>query len=510
VSRRSIVWRVRAVAALALVAVFAVASQCIPTSESNLLPEGDPLAGDPIDPDTGVAAEIVPGAPWIRPGPDDELGTADDEFVPNVSGDVDLVVRVRSAELADAFPPPTPLLGGAWPAVAEPFGRGRPIWFMVAASDGEASAPAGRPIGPSYAQGLPILVVAFPDLDGDGFIGRTHLDGETRDAALETLELYPVGRRYAVPRRHVAEGTLYVGVGGPLGMDVALGAAAFAAAFENPNLPCIACHSWPSAAADRLFLPFLDGAEVAPDGPVISTHLPFLPDTDVSYLDAPRGLVPAHPDARVGVVWDIARLPDPADPRVGESFTLRLDGSTASIDVAQAWSGGARRFGLALPIDPVTWRPTAGRTVRPGIGADGDKAPVEIVQRFDLVAATQMRVVPLDGLGNVSRTQPASVALLAEGGVRILSPDLDGDPLRESVTVVDSIGTPIALAPATPGDVGALVLDDGAGGVSRIEFEPVSGAFLYPFDVLFPPDDDGDGIGGPPGGGFTLDDDDDD
>ena len=115
----AVVWRGRAVAALLLVAVLSVASQCIPTSESNLLPPGDPLAGDPIDPETGVAAEIVPGAPWIRPGPDEELGTADDEFVPDVRGDVALVVRVRSRALTEAFPAPTPLLGGAWPAVTE-------------------------------------------------------------------------------------------------------------------------------------------------------------------------------------------------------------------------------------------------------------------------------------------------------------------------------------------------------------------------------------------------------
>jgi hypothetical protein len=484
---------------------------CFASSEMNLLPDGDPRSGDPIDPETQETAEIVPGAPWIRPGPDEDFGTADDEFVAGVRGDVDLVVRVRSGVVQTAFLPPTPLQGaGIWPAVTEPFGRGRPIEFLVAASDGAGDDPAGRPIGPSYAQGLPILVAAFPDLDGDGFVGRTHLDGETRDAALETLELYPIGRRYAVPRRHIGEGTLHLSVGAPRGMAVALAAAAFAGPYDNPNLPCVACHSWPSAAADRLFLPLIAGAEVVPEAPVIMTHLPFLPDTDVSYRDAPRGLVPAHPEARVAVEWEIALLPDPSDPRVGESFTLRLDGSTPSIDVAQSISGAARRFGLALPIDPVAWRGTPGRIVRPGLDAGGSLVPVEVVQRMKLETPTEFRVVPLDALGNVSRVQaPRSVAAIASGGVRIVAPDLDGDPLRETLSVADSVGTPIVLEPESPGAEAAVVLDDGRG-IGRVEFGSVSGSFLYPFDVLFSPDDDGDGIGAPPGGGFTLDDDDDD
>ncbi len=65
------------------------------------------------------------------------------------------------------------------------------------------------------------------------------------------------------------------------------------------------------------------------------------------------------------------------------------------------------------------------------------------------------------------------------------------------------------LAPLVPDDAEGALLVDGLGGLSRVGFGPVSRPFLYPSDVLFPPDDDGDGIGSTPTG-FELDDDDDD
>jgi hypothetical protein len=489
--------------ALALFALLGAGCE-VGSSENPDLPVVDPFAGDPIDPETGVAAEIVPGAPWIQPGPDEEYGSADDVFVPGVVGDVDLVVRVRPAEIGAGFPAPAPLRAVQTTAIARPFSMGAAIPFAAAFADF-----AGAPVAPEFMRGLPLLVLAFADLDDDGYVGRTHRDGETRDTALETLELYPIGRRYAVPRGKVAEGTLSVGLGGPLGVSVALGAAAIAAPFENPNLPCVACHSWPSPAADVLLLPFVAGSEVAPQGAVAMTHLPFLPDTDVDYRDAPRGLVPAHPDARVGVLVEIALLPNPGDPRVGEAFTLPLDGSSPSIDVARAISGKPRRFALAQPVDPLTWRPTPGRIVRPGLGDAGESRVVEIVQRTALAARTAFRVVPVDELGNVAASvSNAPIALRADGDVRIVAPDLDGDPLRETIAAGGTAGRAIELESAVPDGVGSLLID-APEGIARVEFGPVTDAFLFPSDVLFPPDNDGDGIGGPPGNTFTLDDDDD-
>jgi hypothetical protein len=454
---------------------------------------GDPLAGDPIDPEDEQAASIVPGTPWIQEGPDETLGTADDVFVAGVRGDVDLVVRVGVDAIGSRFPATSVARGSVPTTFVEPFGRGLPIPFALAASDGLPDGSAGTPIAPDYMEGLPFLVLAFADLDGDGFVGVTHRDGQPGDAALESLELYPVGRRYTVARHTFAQGALSVAVGAPTGLALAIGAAAIAGPFENPNLPCAGCHSWPgSGAADILFLPLVDGAEVAPEGPIVMTALPFLPETEVDYRSAPRGLVPAHPDARVGVQVELGVLPDPGDPRIGEAFTLPLDGSSPSIDVARALSGPALRFGLTLPVDALAWQPTAGRSVRPGLGPDGQPVPVEVIDRIELSRLTAFRVVPLDALGNVAHPNgPTQVVLRVEGDLRLVSPDLDGNRLRETLLVQDARGAELQVKPVLS-RAGALVIE-GGGGVVRVDFGPVTDAPPLPSDVLLPPEGVGDG-----------------
>jgi hypothetical protein len=121
------------------------------------------LHGDPLDPDTGRVAEMPPGAPWIRIGPDGVLGTSDDIVVPAVRGDVDIVVRSGSPSLAGGIPAPAPLRGHVEAARVEPFGQGERIAFMVLPSDGLGPLPWGRLAVPSYFEKLPFLAVAFAD-----------------------------------------------------------------------------------------------------------------------------------------------------------------------------------------------------------------------------------------------------------------------------------------------------------------------------------------------------------
>jgi hypothetical protein len=514
--------------ALCLVAALAAADQ-----HPRVHAPGDAmLHGDALDPATGRAAEIVPGAPWIEPGPDGRFGSADDVVHADIIGDVDIVVRsgvtklvgdavVTAADVQliqaqfnndcnldptldcsadlngdnlvnvadfqilalqlgndcnvnpdlacsadfDSRIPATHTPATAPTSVADAFGLGVPVDFVVSASDG-VRPPAGRPVDAPSLEGVPILVMAFADLDGDGFVGITHLDGDTTDLEIEDAELSPVGRRYAIAAGGLASGSIQVPVGGPAGAEtrVVLAAAAYAGPFD----------------------PAFFGGSV-PDGPTVMTHLPFLPRTEpVDVLGgALRG--PADPFDRVGAEASAAFTPRPADPQLGEAFTLRTDGSTASVDLVLAGSGAAVRFGLAQAPNPATYRFIESRPLRRGLDENGAPATYEILQHLvvaDDGAASQttLRVVPVDRLGNVADLEAAaSVRVRSTGPVRIVSPDADGSPLTETLVVSDARGVQIVVDDLGVGrfddaNAAGLVLE-GGGAASRVD------AFLPDPDV---------------------------
>ncbi len=390
------------------------------------------LDGDPLDPATGRVAEIVPGAPWIRPGPDGQFGTADDQVSLDTVGDVDLVVRTGLDTIPSAIPDPSPLTGAVPTGTIAPFGAGMPVPFVVVASDGLDPQPYGSPAVPPYLEGLPVFVVAFADLDGDGYVGITHLDGDPSDASLERAELAPVGRRYALGSGAGASGTLAVTAGGPPGapLRIALAAALYAGDFD-PD--------------------YREG--IVPNGPAVMTHLPFLPVTDpaAALIPVRLPLRAAESGGRVAMRALPALEPDPADPRIGEAFTLRLDGSDPSIDVADTVSGAPIRFGVAQRPDPARYLALPTRPLRPGLDTAGQVVPLEILNRIVVPddgggTPTQVRIVALDQLGNVTApSAPTWLDLKSRGVVRIASPDADGDPFRETVLVADARGVEIAL-----------------------------------------------------------------
>jgi hypothetical protein len=416
--------RRRRTRSLALASILAAASVTAQAAAAS-----DPmLDGDPIDPQTGEAAVILPGAPWIRPGPDGQFGTADDEISATVLGDVDLVVRAGSVG-PDGMPQPSPLRGAVPRGVAEPFGRGTPIDFVVVPSDGSGSG-AGGAVVPSYWDGLPLLVAAFGDLDGDGFVGITHLDGDPEDTVQETAELTPLGLQYAVAAGDRAVGQIHVFAGGPrtAPLRIALTATAYAGPFDEHHLEGL-----------------------VPKGPAVSTRLPFLPEFDPkqSLRLGVFGLLPAEPDGRVAFELEVAGLPNPADSRWGEAYTLRLDGSDPSIGVAEVESGEFASFGVALP--PQTLGDLGKRRLRPGIVMGHPGVAVETPRRV-LVAddgeasARELTIVPLDTLGNVTEPiEPTWVRVRTDGYVRITHPDTDGDPSREEVLVTDASGAKLVL-----------------------------------------------------------------
>jgi hypothetical protein len=390
------------------------------------------LTGDPLDPDTGRVAEIVPGAPWIRPGPDGLLGTADDLVFPGTVGDVDLVVRTGLAAVPSAIPDPSPLTGSVPTGAIAPFGAGMPVPFVVVPSDGLDPQPYGSPAVPAYLEGMPVFVVAFADLDGDGYVGITHLDGDSSDASLERAELVPVGRRYVLGSGGGAAGTLAVTAGGPPGapLRIAVAAAAYAGDFD----------------------PAYRGG-IVPNGPAVMTHLPFLPVTDPAAALMPTRLPLrlAESGGRVAMRALPAFEPDPADPRIGEAFTLRLDGSDPSIDVADTVSGAPIRFGVVQRPDPALYLALPTRPLRPGLDTAGQVVPFEVLNRIVVAddgggTPTRVRIVALDQLGNVTAPGAATqVVLRSRGVVRIASPDADGDPFREIVVVADARGVEVAL-----------------------------------------------------------------
>jgi hypothetical protein len=201
-----------------------------------------------------------------------------------------------------------------------------------------------------------------------------------------------------------------------------------------------------------------------PQGPAVLTAFPFLPRTDPDrVLDGPLP-GPADPDALIGVQIEDVFTPDPA-ALYREAFSVPADGSAASVDVADALSGALVRFGLARAPDPLSFQVKLSGALRPGVDDSGGRIVLEILESLDLPAggAAIVRVVALDRLGNVADiAQPEAVTLRAHGRARIVSPDADADPTRETVTLLTSAGVEVVLdAEGAPGGADAIVVDGG-------------------------------------------------
>ena len=153
----------------------------------------------------------------------------------------------------------------------------REIPFTVFLSNGVTGGgePAGHLLAAPDMDGMPVIVAAFADLDGDGVIGpTTHERRGSAALQFELRELVPVGRTAALFSGGVARGSIAVQRGLPPsqgGLTVALVAMALTGPFDPA---------------------FFDGA--IPSGPAIATALPFLPQRDLARLIRDRA-VPAGP-----------------------------------------------------------------------------------------------------------------------------------------------------------------------------------------------------------------------
>ena len=390
--------------------------------------------GDPTD-GAGTPLEILPGKPLVQPGADGILGTADDVITPSVVGDVDLVVR--AGDVAAPVAIPAPALAGnraALPSgVAGPRNAGgTEIPFTVFLSTGVTGAgeAAGRLLAAPDMDGLPVIVAAFPDLDGDGVIGPTTA-GNDAAHALQLQELEPVGRAAALFSGGIAHGSLAVRRALPAsqgGLTVAL----VGLAVTGPLDPG-----------------FFDGA--IPSGPAIATALPFLPQRDLNRLIRDRA-VPAGPGTT------LQQLVQFSAPPGADVYALPLDGSEASIDgavvrsqpaVSVALRDGAAPRGIDLRLDRLT------------LGS----------QRFASLA--ELRLVPVDRFDNpADAVQPVTVRVFADGPLRLLSPR----KVRRGDAVLLRNGT-LRIAGRVPDGA-----PDGSSGTVRVERDGVVIATL-PYTV---------------------------
>ena len=296
------------------------------------------FAGDPINPSTGAPYEVMPGFPLIEPGVDGILGTSDDVITPATIGDIDMVVRSGPPLATDVVPSPQIQAGRASVPVGvagSSVAGGTAIPFTVFLSDGvvDAGAPSGHLLHAADMDNIPVVVAAFPDFDGDGFIGPTDLDGNAgTDNYLEVRELEPVGRGVALFSDGVARGTLAVHAGLPPssgGLSVVLVALALTGPFD---------------------IGFYNGE--VPSGPAISTALPFVPQHDLARLFHDRAVL-VGPNTTLQEVIRFAALSSGAAPA---PFALPLDGTSPSIDVAVVNSQPAVKAALFENIEPLGCR----------------------------------------------------------------------------------------------------------------------------------------------------------
>ena len=380
--------------------------------------------GDPVDPATGRAYAILPGVPLVMP-----QGHGDPPLVdPSVVGDVDVVVRAAHLGVGPMMPQPVATLPVAVAGGIHVVG-GSEIPFTVFAADA-----SGSPLGGPGLDGIPVVVVAYADLDRDGIVGPTDddVDGSADNGREREESGFLVGRQVAVFANGAATGTLAVHKGAPAsagGLTVVLTAVAYVGDF-SPN--------------------FFMGE--LPDGPGVATLLPFFPRIDPDRVFGGNGGGgPANPDGRLNEIELAPAFMVPVrDPVLGTPFALPTDGTSATIDRARVDSGSLSRLRFVRPsvaadfpdVDPEIQTP-----LFPGAGG----ALLEALASAAVVDdgpgdPTRLRLVPVDVLDNVTDPPATAVATLVAGaGLAITAPDADGNPGTETIANLSAAGIEIAL-----------------------------------------------------------------
>lgn len=447
------------------------------------------LGGDPIDPSTGAAYIILPGVPLVHPGGDGKYDTADDLIDAGIVGDVDLVIRTGGGYAGGPIPGPHASVAAA-PAVTvggTATATGNEVAFQGILSDGQPPFATGNPLTGPELNGRPVLAIAYGDLDGDGVIGPTAVDGDADDE-IERQEVLPIGRQAAAIVNGVATGSLALSVGAPasaggLGVVVTGGA----------------------STGTTPYLYF--------DGPWIATRLPYMPPLDPDRIVGSSGIGGPDPSSLLtDFELEIEKTfsPAPNHPILGTPYAIPLDGTSPTVDLLRSESGDASGVAFGRPVDPATFVADPSRRVHPAVGPGGSRALLEEVEPLGLASdgpggAAALDCFITDRLGNPADPPPGGYAVTLEAGprLRIVSPDTDGNTQVEPLTftsaaaaviIVDDAGLPtptpvvdrvVAVRSGVP--VGALRValagggGPGAGGLgeSRVQMrfsrDPVRG-----------------------------------
>lgn len=389
------------------------------------------FTGDPCDPATGPYP-MLPGLPLVLPakGPTGRWPDGPPQITTAVTGDVDLAVRVGSFPVATEIPAPagsvdnptlTPIVAGGGGS-----SQGSPVSFTTFVTDGPGTFPYGAPL--AGLQERPVAVFAYADLDGDGYIGPTESDGSGDDEIERQEAIAHVGRQVGQIDVDRFRNVVAVRVGAPAsigGLRVSLVAGMYTG--DDPGL------LWTN-------------------GTPIFTNWPFFPPLDplaVVFLDEANPPDSNGPNILFYQPSEFL-LPGPATVDLKEAFAVRADGSNPSTDQFLSVSGPAVGVRIFRDIDPGNFSASSRLVARPAPEATGPGRT--LVTPAGEVAIkigenVRFRLLPVDSLGNIADPDPPGIAvkLVSDGGLRILSPSTDADPLSETITVDSAKGVFVEL-----------------------------------------------------------------
>jgi hypothetical protein len=420
--------------------------------------------GDPVD-GQGRPWVILPGVALVDPGANQKFDGKDDIINPAIVGDVDVVARSGStyAPGSGVIPAPAASVAAAPSVVAGGttlVPTGSEFAWQLIVSDGAASPPAGHPLTANDLDGRAGLALAYADLDGDGVIGMTNADAAgSGDNEVELQESWtPIGRRYGMVSAGLASGTMAVAAALPAskgGLGVVLAGGIIA------------------GATSPLFI----------DGAWIATLLPCMWPPDISNVVGPN---PGTPDplGLVDIEYNDTEqfyCPTPNDPLIGTPYAIPLNGSSITNDLVRSISGPAVAPGLAQPI-PAGFLAAPLQRLTPLVSSGGvhtvaqplGAAPIFVPDDGPGGVQATIYVFPADRLGNQADVPfgGSDVDLEVSSGLRIVSPDSDGDPQHETITFASTGYATVVL------DDSGVAGDGGGTGTLVASLDGVPGAAL--------------------------------